>query len=121
MVVGNGMHTYHHLFQICDVPNISVFGVILSQEQALQFIRQLTGMLLVNFNEIICIVERYQFSCNPTNYYGDGSVLVILLLILLMSGLCLGVLLMIKLTCGDIYLYLSKLKFLCGWSINIRF
>jgi hypothetical protein len=73
MKVGNGMQTklwldrwytdntlasiYHQFFDICSNPNISVFQVVMSKGQVLQFNRQITGVLLMELNSLYQLVQ----------------------------------------------------------------
>jgi hypothetical protein len=41
------MSSYHHLFQLRQQPNISVYEVVMSRGHALSFFRTLTEILLV--------------------------------------------------------------------------
>jgi hypothetical protein len=80
MKVVNGMHTlfwtdrwhsdnslsstYVYLFNCCIVPNIIVFEVVMYQGQALKFNRQLTRMLLQDFNDMCTCIQHTHLSCN---------------------------------------------------------
>jgi hypothetical protein len=46
------------------VPNITVFEVVMSQEQILTFNRQLTGILLHDFNDLCGIIHQIHLSGN---------------------------------------------------------
>lgn len=48
---------YHHLFTICTVPEVSVHDVIVSSGLVLQFKRQLTGVLFIEFNELCGLIS----------------------------------------------------------------
>jgi predicted DNA-binding transcriptional regulator len=78
VVLGNGQYTafwldrwagdcalssqFHHLFQLCEDPLISVFIVVMSVGQALKFKRLLTGVLLLEFNSICNMVGKISLS-----------------------------------------------------------
>lgn len=78
VTVGNGQNTafwtdrwlgdcalassYHHLYQICSTSHISVYEVVLSKDKAMQFTRQLTGALLIEFNELYVLVSQQSLS-----------------------------------------------------------
>jgi hypothetical protein len=52
------MSSYFQLFQLCTDLHITVHEVIISAPQALAFKRALTGMLLLEFNEICTMVRQ---------------------------------------------------------------
>jgi hypothetical protein len=76
MIIGNGMSTcfwldrwyydcalstyFYQLFQICTNPQIIIFTVLASKGSALQFSRQLIGVLLHDFNSICSIINQCQ-------------------------------------------------------------
>jgi hypothetical protein len=69
MIVGNGTNimfwldrwhsgcalaiSFYHLFNICSNQYLIVFEVVMSKGQALKFTRQLTGMLLIEYQTIM--------------------------------------------------------------------
>jgi hypothetical protein len=78
MKVINGMHTkfwtdrwcshsaltsiYSQLFECCTVPYITVFEVVMSQGHALQFNRQLTDLMFVDFNALCGCIHNTQLT-----------------------------------------------------------
>jgi hypothetical protein len=56
------MSSYHHLFQLCQQPNISVYEVVMSRGYALSFSRTLTGVLLVELNVLYIMLSNISLS-----------------------------------------------------------
>lgn len=56
--------THYHLYQICVNKEVTVFDVVLSQGQSLEFNRQLGGRLLIDFHDICSIINSCQLSLN---------------------------------------------------------
>jgi hypothetical protein len=56
------MSHFHHLFQLCQQPNIFVYEVVMSRGLALSFSRTLTGVLLVELNALYNMVSNISLS-----------------------------------------------------------
>jgi hypothetical protein len=56
------MSQYHDLFSICTDILISVYEIILFERHALTFTRALTGVLLIEFNELCTVTGNVTLS-----------------------------------------------------------
>jgi hypothetical protein len=56
------MSHFHHLFQLCQPSNISVYEVVRSRGLALSFYRTLTGVLLVELNALYNMISTISLS-----------------------------------------------------------
>jgi hypothetical protein len=63
------MSQYYYLFKLSINPIVIVYEIVMSGEQALQFSRDLSGILLVEFNDLCLLVRNIPLYLARDNFF----------------------------------------------------